>query len=101
MFRTARNDTTKTAYQVTEGEFDWNATPLAPIGTKRMVFIHPDNHNTFAPHCDIGYIVGRAPRHYCLLEFYIPDTRGYRLSCTYRLYPQHCRMPTIPKNTGQ
>ena len=37
MFRTARNDTTKTAYQVTEGEFDWNATPLALIGTRGMV----------------------------------------------------------------
>ena len=37
MFRTARNDTTKTAYQVTEGEFDWNATPLAQLGSRGMV----------------------------------------------------------------
>ena len=38
MFRTSRLDKTKTAYQETEGEFDWNATPLAPLGTREMVF---------------------------------------------------------------
>ena len=95
MFRTSRNDTNKTAYQETKGAFDWNATPLAPLGTKGMVYIHPDNRNTFAPHCDIGYVVARCPHHYRLLEFYIPETRGYRRSDTYRLMPQHCRMPTI------
>ena len=30
-----------------------------------------------------------------LLQFYIPTTPGYRFSGTYRLFPQHCRMPTI------
>ena len=95
MFRTARNDTTKTAYQATWGEFDWNSTPLAPLGSRGMVFIHPDNRNTFAPHCDLGFVLGRAENHYRLLWFYIPATRGYRLSGTYKLFPQHCRMPTI------
>ena len=50
MFRTSRNDTTKTAYQELEGDFDWNATPMTPLGSKGSVFIHPDNRNTFAPH---------------------------------------------------
>lgn len=94
MFRTSRNNTTKTAYQETEGAFNWNATPLAPVRTRAMVFIHPDNHSTFAPHCDTGHVVGRAPRHYCLLEFYIPAMRGYKCSGMYRLYPQRFHMPT-------
>ena len=97
MFSTSRNDTTKTAYQELEGKFDWNATPMAQLSTKGSVYIHPDNRNTFAPHCDEGFTVGHAPHHYRLLEFYfyIQTTRGYRLSGTYRLYPQHCRMPMI------
>merc|ERR1711966_293893 len=95
MFRTSKNDTSKTAYQELEGKVDWNPTPMAPLGTKGSVYIHPDNRNTFAPHCDKGFTVGRAPHHYRLLEFYIPATRGYRLSGTYCLYPQHCRMPVI------
>ena len=69
MFRTSRNNTTKTAYQELEGAFDWNATPLAPLGTKGSVFLHPDNRNTFAPHCDEGFSVGSARHHYRLLEF--------------------------------
>ena len=62
-----------------------------------MGFIHLENQNTFAPHCNTGYVVSRAPHHYCLLEFYIPATLGYRRSGTYQLYPQNCRMPTISK----
>ena len=95
MFRTSKNDASKTVYQETKGKFDWNATPLAPVGTKAMVYIHPDNRTTFAPHCDTRYVVGRTPNHYCQLEFYIPATRGYRRSGTYRLYPQHFPMQNI------
>ena len=69
--------------------------PMASLGTKGSVYIHPDNRNTFAPHCGEGFTVGRAPHHYRLLEFYIPATGGYRLSGTCRLYLQHCRMPRI------
>ena len=43
------------------------------------------SRNTFAPHCVEGFTVGRAQHHYRLLDFYIPATRGYRLSGTYRL----------------
>ena len=95
MFRTSRLDATKTACQETAGVFDWNATQFPPLGTRGMVFIHPDNRNSFASHCNTGYVVGHAPHHYHLLEFYIPSTRGYRLSSIYRLYPQHCQMTTF------
>ena len=76
MFRPSRNDTTKTAYQELEGTFDWNATPMAPLGTEGSIYIHSYNRNTFAPHCNKGFTIGRAPHHYQLLEFYIPATRG-------------------------
>ena len=65
------------------------------LGAKGIVFIHPDNRNTFVPHCDKGFTVDRAAHHYHLLDFYTPATRGYRLNGTYRLYPQHCHMPAI------
>ena len=64
MFQTSRNNIAKTAYQETKGTFDWNATPLAPVGTKAMVFVHPENRNIFALHCDEVYFVGCAPHHY-------------------------------------
>ena len=67
IFRTSRNNTEKTAYQKTKGTFDWNARPLAPVGTKAMVFPYLENRNTFAPHCNTGYVMGGVLHHYGLL----------------------------------
>ena len=39
--------------------------------------------------------VGRASHHYRLLEFYVPTTRGYRISGTFRLNPTHWKLPAI------
>ena len=60
-----------------------------------MLFIHPDSRNTFAPHCNEAFTVGRARHHYRLLEFYVPSTRGYRISGTFRLDPTHWKLPVI------
>ena len=77
MLRTWRTNSKKSAYQELEGKFDQNKTPLAQWGTKGMVLIHPSNRNTFDSHCNDGFIIGRTPHHYRLLEFYIPARRGY------------------------
>lgn len=74
---------------------NWNATLLALLGTKGVVFIYPDNSNTFAPYCDTGYVVGRAPCHYLLLGFYIPAIRGCQRRGAYQLYLTHYRIPSI------
>ena len=60
-----------------------------------MLFINPDSCNTFAPHCDEAFTMGRSRHHYRLLEFYVPTTRGYRISGTFRLDPTHWKLPTI------
>ena len=95
MMRTSRNNKKLTAYEELKGDFDWNRTPLAPLGTKAWAFIDPDERNTYAPHCDLAYVVGRAEHHYRLIEFFIPATRGYRITGTYRLDPTHCTIPTV------
>ena len=60
-----------------------------------MLFINPDSRNTFAPHCDEAFTVRRARHHYHLLEFYVPTTRRYRISGTFRLNPTHWKLPII------
>ena len=89
MLRTSQNNNNLTAYEKLNGKFDWNQTPIASLGTRGMLFIHPDSRNTFAPHCDEAFTVERARHHYPLLEFYVPTTRGYRISGTFRLDPTH------------
>ena len=95
MLRTSRRDNKITAYEELHGPFDWNRTPLAPLGTKGMVFVPPTNRNTFAPHCDEAFVVGRAPHHYRLIEFFVPNSKGYRISGCYRLDPTHWTVPSI------
>ena len=70
-------------------EFGWNKTTIAPLGTKAMIYIATNTRNTFAPHCDEAYTVAHAPHHHQLLKFYVPVTRGYRITGTYRLDPSH------------
>ena len=38
MLRTSRSDPSKSAYEVLEGKFDYNKTPLAPPGTKALIY---------------------------------------------------------------
>ena len=95
MLRTSRNNKNLTAYEELNGKFDWNRTPIAPLGTRGMLFIHPDIRNTFSPHFDKAFIVGRGRHHYRLLEFYVPSTRGYRISGNFRLDPTHWKIPVI------
>ena len=95
MLRISRNNNKLTAYEELNGKFDWNRTPIAPLGTIGMLFIHPESHTTFAPHCDEAFTVGRARHHYRLLELYVPTTRGYRISGNLRLDPTHWKLPSI------
>ncbi len=43
------------------------------------------------------FVVGRAPAHYRLLDFFCPETKGYMTTGTYKLYPTNCSMPAISK----
>ena len=95
MLRTSCNNKKLTTYEELNGKFDWNLTPISPPGTRGMIFIHPDSRNTFALHCGEAFTVGRARHHYRLLEFYVPTTRGYHISGTFRLDPTHWKLPII------
>ncbi|KAL7527446.1 hypothetical protein ACHAXR_001968, partial [Thalassiosira sp. AJA248-18] len=91
MLRRCRRDSTISAYEALYGIFDFNKTPLAPIGTKALIYEGPDTRASWAPHGIDGYYVGPAKKHYRNLRFWIPTTRRYRISDTYKLYPTHYR----------
>ncbi len=95
MLRTSRRNETVSAYEELCGPFDFNKTPLAPLGTKALTFDDPELRTAFAPHGTDGYYVGPAMKHYRCLRFFIPTTRNFRTTDTYRLYPTHSRIPTI------
>jgi hypothetical protein len=71
------------------GPFDFGKTPLAPLGTKALIYDDPAVRASWAPHATDGYYVGPATEHYRCLHLYIPTTRRFRFADTWRLYPTH------------
>jgi hypothetical protein len=69
---------------------------LAPVGTRTVVHERPaqKGRTTFGDHCVIGWTIGPALDHYRHWDFYIPKTRGTRVSDTVVFLPEKYSMPT-------
>jgi hypothetical protein len=78
--------------------FDFNKTPLAPLGTKALAFDDPATGASWALHATNGYYVGPASNHYQCLHIYILAMKRVRFLDTWRLYPTHCHVPTAAEH---
>jgi hypothetical protein len=96
MLRRSRINPKLSAYTQIFGVFDYNRTPLAPIGTKTVVHLRTTQkgRTTFGDHGVIGWTIGPALDHYRHWDFYIPKTRGTRVSDTVVFLPEKYSMPT-------
>ena len=64
MLRTSRLNPNLSAHEQLHGSHDFNATPLAPPGTKCIAHEKSSQWGTWAPHGQHGWYVGAAPEHY-------------------------------------
>jgi hypothetical protein len=94
MLRRSRINPKLSAYTQIFGVFDYNRTPLAPIGTRTVVHQRTtqQGRTTFADHGVIGWSIGPAMNHYRHWTFYIPKTRGTRVSDTVVFLPEKYTM---------
>ncbi len=95
MLRTSRINNKLSAYVILDGQFEFDKTPLAPVGTKALVFLDPKKRTSWSTHAVDAWYVGPAKQHYQNFKFYIPEMRGYRIANTARFFPQHCKQPAI------
>jgi hypothetical protein len=95
MLRCLRINPKLSVYTQIFGVFDYNRTPLAPIGTRTVVHQRTtqQGHTTFADHGVIGWSIGPAMNHYRHWTFYIPKTRDTRVSDTVVFLPEKYTMP--------
>ncbi|KAL7500917.1 hypothetical protein ACHAWT_008970 [Skeletonema menzelii] len=92
LLRTSRRDPSKSAYEDLNGKpFDFNRTPLAPPGTRSVVYEHPTSRTSWGPRGSDAWYVGPAMDHYRNYRFFIIDTNAYRTSASCKLFPQHCQ----------
>ena len=67
------------AEEYLNGDFYFNHTPLAPPGTRVLIFEVPTKRCMFAQHGVEGCYLGPAPEQYLYYTVYVPDTRAKRI----------------------
>ena len=96
LLRTSRIDPTKSAYHQLFGhKYDWNAHPLAPPGTKSVIYEAPESRTSWGNRGLDAWYCGPSLDHYRNSKFYVPSTKAYRTSGSFDLFPQHCILPTF------
>ncbi|KAL7425608.1 hypothetical protein ACHAXH_000191, partial [Discostella pseudostelligera] len=96
LLRRSRIDPTISAYhQLHNKPYDWNFNPLAPPGTRAIIYNPPQLRTSWGPRGIDAWYCGPSLDHYRGCKFYIPETRGFRISATYQLFPTHCKLPTL------
>ena len=63
--------------------------------TKSLTFRDPGNRDAWQPRGVDRWYLGPSMDHYRLMRFRDPATGGDTDAGTFRLYPAHCRTPTI------
>jgi hypothetical protein len=93
LLRRSRVHPDRSAYEMLEGPYDWNRYPMAPPGTKAIIYKDSDMRASWAPHGLDAWLLGPSKDHYCCHLYYVPKTNGYLVSGSADLFPQHCIAP--------
>ena len=82
------------AYEGIHGHpFDFDRYPIAPCGTKVVIFETPAQRASWAPHGVTGYYVGPATNHYRSFNVITAEGLHPRVSNSLAWYPTSFRMP--------
>jgi hypothetical protein len=84
------------AYTQLWGAFNFERTRLAPPGCKVVIHGRPQERGTWADHGVAEFYIGPALHHFRNYYFYVPTTRGERVSNTVDFFPAHVDMPATP-----
>ena len=93
LLRSSRVNPRLSAYAYLNGNFDFNKTPLAPLGTKVVVHLKPDQRASWAYHGQAGWYVGPSREHYRCVKCYIPESGRERDVDTLQFFPKSIPFP--------
>ena len=68
---------------------------MAPLGSPAVIYDDPITSNTFAPHCTYAIYFETYMLHYRNRKYWVPSTHKMRIFSSARIYPEHCKIPTI------
>eukprot|EP00804_Cyclotella_cryptica_P022894 CCRYP_005101-RA/>CCRYP_005101-RA protein AED:0.41 eAED:0.41 QI:0/-1/0/1/-1/1/1/0/240 len=64
LLRVSRVNPKLSAYAVLEGQFNFDKTPLAPVGTRALILLDPSARKSWQNHALDAWYVGPAKKHY-------------------------------------
>ena len=73
--------------------YDFNAHPLAPPGTRILVHEKPKQRGTWSDHGVPGWYIGPTQEHYRCVKCYIPSTDKTRIADTVQYFPHQVAFP--------
>jgi hypothetical protein len=95
LMRPSRINPLLSAYTQLHGEFDFDRTPIAPIGCKVIVHDCRNERGSWDTHGSPGYYIDRVEQHYCNYKCYMKDTKSTRISNTVEFPPTYCTLPRV------
>ena len=73
--------------------YDYNATPMAPPGTKIAVHDKPTTRKSWAPHGTDGWYIDPSLHHYRCVKCFMPTTKSVRDADTVVFLPETIPFP--------
>ena len=95
MLRQSRVNPLLSAYEILNGTFIFDSTPIGPIGCKVIAHETPNKRKTWAPHAVDAYYLGPTFEHYRCHKVYVPTARSERIVETIQFFPKMCEIPTL------
>ena len=94
LLRNCRYNLKISAQTALHGTFDFNKTPLAPLGTCLVIHEKTDNRANWSPHGTEGWYIDPALEHDCCVNCYVPRTHKERIADTIAYFPPTVAFPT-------
>ena len=99
LLRSSRVHPTLSAHASLFGNFDYNRTPLAPLGTKIVAHVAADSRTTFGQHGKVGWYIGPSLEHYRCYRCYFPDTMHERDVLKVDFFPEKIPFPSLTRES--
>ncbi len=93
LLRNSRVNSKLSAYAYLFGNFDFNATPLAPPGTRILLHLKPDQRPSWGFHGEDGWYIGPSLEHYRCVKCFIPQTGREKDADTVEFFPHKIPFP--------
>ena len=98
LLRSSRVHPSLSAHASLFGQFDFNRTPLAPMGTQIIAHTPAETRTTFGEHGKVGWYIGPSLEHYRCWKCYFTDTMHERDVLKVDFFPQKIAFPTFTRD---